>query len=62
MHWSTLNKADSQHFQQTFERSKAELLQLKPHPFIRMRNFINKKVENRKTTPTFMISILKVVC
>ena len=27
---------------------KAELLQLKPHPFIRMRNFINKKVGNRK--------------
>ena len=28
---------------------KAELLQLKPHPFICMRNFINKKVGNRKT-------------
>ena len=27
---------------------KAELLQLKPHPFICMRNFINKKVGNRK--------------
>ena len=25
---------------------KAELLQLKPHPFICMRNFINKKVGN----------------
>ena len=28
--------------------AKAELLQLKPHPFICMRNFINKKVVNRK--------------
>ena len=27
---------------------KAELLQLKPHPFICMRNFIYKKVGNRK--------------
>ena len=27
---------------------KAELLQLKLHPFICMRNFINKKVGNRK--------------
>ena len=27
---------------------KAELLQLKPHPFICMRNFINEKVGNRK--------------
>ena len=28
--------------------TKAELLQLKPHPFICMRNFINEKVGNRK--------------
>ena len=28
--------------------SKAELLQLKPHPFICMRNFINEKVGNPK--------------
>ena len=28
---------------------KAELLQLKPHPFICMRNFINKKLEIEKT-------------
>ena len=28
--------------------AKAELLQLKPHPFSCMRNFINKKVRNRK--------------
>ena len=27
---------------------KAELLQLKPHPFICMRNFMNKKFGNRK--------------
>ena len=27
---------------------KAELLQLKPHPFICMINFISKKVGNRK--------------
>ena len=27
---------------------KARLLQLKPHPFICMRNFINRKVGNRK--------------
>ena len=39
---------------------KAELLQLKPHPFIYMRNFINKKLEIEKTKPTFIISILKV--
>ncbi len=26
--------------------TKAELLQLKPHPFISTRNFINKKVGN----------------
>ena len=28
--------------------AKAELLQLKPHPFICMRNFIKEKVGNRK--------------
>ena len=28
--------------------SKAELLKLKPHPFIFMINFVNKKVGNRK--------------
>ena len=28
--------------------TKAELLQLKPHPFICMRNFINKRVGNQK--------------
>ena len=42
--------------------SKAELLQLKPHPFICMRNFINKKVGNRKTKPIFIISVWKVEC
>ena len=31
-----------------FVSSKAELLQLKPHPFIFMKKFINKKVGNRK--------------
>ena len=36
---------------------QAELLQLKPHPFICTRNFINKKVEKAK--PTFIISVLK---
>ena len=40
--------------------TKSELLQLKPHPFICMRNFINKKVGNQKTMPTFIISIFKV--
>ena len=40
--------------------TKAELLQLKPHPFICMRNFINKKVGNQKTMPTFIMSVLKV--
>ena len=30
------------------DMTKAELLQLKPHPFICMRNFMNKKVGNRK--------------
>ena len=39
---------------------KAELLQLKPHPFICMRNSINKKLEIEKTKPTFIISVLKV--
>ena len=29
-------------------KDKAELLQLKPHPFICMRNFLNKKVGNQK--------------
>ena len=29
-------------------KGKAELLQLKPHPFICMRNFIDKKVGNQK--------------
>ena len=29
-------------------KTKAELLQLKPHPFICTRNYINKKVGNRK--------------
>ena len=29
-------------------KGKAELLQLKSHPFICMRNFIDKKVGNRK--------------
>ena len=38
--------------------SKAKLLQLKPHPFICTRNFINKKVG--KTKPTFIISVFKV--
>ena len=32
--------------------NKAELLQLKPHPFICMRSFINKKVGNRKKLST----------
>ena len=41
-------------------RNNAELLQLKPHPFICMRNFINKKLEIEKTKPTFSISVLKV--
>ena len=39
---------------------KAELLQLKPHPFICMGNFIDKKFGNRKIKPTFIISVLKV--
>ena len=39
---------------------KAELLQLKPHPFICMRNFINEKVGNRKSKLTLIISVLKV--
>ena len=34
--------------------SKAELLQLKPHPYICMRNFINKKVGNRKKQAQFL--------
>ena len=40
--------------------SQAELLQLKPHPFICMKSFINKKLEIEKTKPTFIISVLKV--
>ena len=40
--------------------SKAELLQLKPHPFICMRNFINKKVGNQKTKPTLFISVFNI--
>ena len=36
---------------------KSELLQLKPHPFICMRN---KKLEIEKTKPTFIILVLKV--
>ena len=32
---------------------KAELLQLKPNPFICMRNLINKKLEIKKNKPTF---------
>ena len=32
----------------SMEYSKAELLQLKPHPFICMKNFIDKKVGNRR--------------
>ena len=41
--------------------TKAELLQLKPHPFICMGNFIDKKVGNqKKTKPTFIMSFLKV--
>ena len=35
--------------------NKAELLQLKPHPFICMRNFINIKLDIEKTKPTFII-------
>ena len=35
---------------------KAELLQLKPHPFICMRNFINKKVGNRKKLSPLLLS------
>ena len=38
---------------------KAELLQLKPHPFICVRNFINKKVVNQ-IRPTFKTDIIKV--
>ena len=30
------------------DSNKAELLQLKPHPFICTRNFITKKVANRR--------------
>ena len=40
--------------------SKAELLQLNPHPFIYMRNFIDNELEIEKTKPTFIISGLKV--
>ena len=43
------------------DATKAELLQLKPHPFICMRNFITTKVGNQKAKPTFIISVLKVV-
>ena len=34
--------------------TKAELLQLKPHPFICMINFINKKLEIEKTKPLLL--------
>ena len=33
--------------------TKAELLQLKPHPLICLRNVIIKKVRNQKTKPTY---------
>ena len=41
---------------------KAELLQLKPHPFVCIKIFIGyKSWEIEKTKPTFSISVLKVV-
>ena len=48
------------HLQQKSSYSKAELLQLKPHPFICMKNFIDKKLEIKKTMPTFIVSVFKV--
>ena len=48
-------------FQLQIMYSKAELLQLKPHPFICMRNFILIKMsEIEKTKPTFIILVLKI--
>ena len=47
-------------YQMHFNLDKAELLQLKPYPFICMINFINKKLEIEKSKPTFIISVLKV--
>ena len=42
--------SDGQYYASTevFKNTKAELLQLKPHPFICMRNFINEKVGNQR--------------
>ena len=36
---------------------KAELVQLKPHSFICMRNLLIKKLEIEKTKATFIISV-----
>ena len=45
--------------------TKAELLQIKPHPFICIRNCITKKVGNRKNstfiTPTPWLTLLFVL-
>ena len=37
------------------DMTKAELLQLKPHPFIDMTNFINEKVGNRKKLSSLLL-------
>ena len=37
------------------DTNKAELLQLKPHPFIWTRNFINKKVGNQKKLSSLLL-------